>query len=129
MSGPGPWQLSSISFDKAPVPARDHPTTKAPPLADHDLEALTTLAKPAALSIYRYLTEHPSSYFGDIATATGVPTASVTRHLSELEASGLIEGDLPMSARRGRSVRYTALPDDLAALLRRVQDSLIGGSE
>lgn len=115
-----------ITAPTHPEPDRDEYTTDGSLMANQDLSALTTLAKPGAIAIYRYVAEHPHSYYGDIVTGTGLPTASISRYLIELEAGGLLEGDIPAPERRGRSIRYSAQPGSLEDLLARVRDALMG---
>ncbi|PPF91334.1 hypothetical protein C5C03_00480 [Clavibacter michiganensis] len=68
------------------------------------------MTDPAA-EIVRYLVDHPDSYYGQIQEATGIRTATLTRHLVRLEAAGTITGDLPAGSRgRGRALRYSANP-------------------
>lgn len=91
------------------------------------LDALASLAKLPAAKIVRYLVEHPNSYYGQIQEATEIPTASVTRYLQDLEANGIITGDLPVDARRGRSVRYSVQADYITATLERIRAELLDG--
>lgn len=90
------------------------------------LDALASLAKLPAAKIVRYLVEHPNSYYGQIQEATEIPTASVTRYLLDLEANGIVAGDLPLDGRRGRSVRYSVQADYITATLERIRAELLG---
>jgi DNA-binding MarR family transcriptional regulator len=91
------------------------------------LDAIASLAKLPAAKIVRYLVDHPESFYGQIQEATEIPTASVTRYLQDLEANGIIAGDLPLDARRGRSVRYTVRADYITATLERIRTELLEG--
>lgn len=115
--------------DEPPQPDGEAPSTNGSSMASQDLSALTTLAKPGAIAIYRYVDAHPNSYYGDVVAGTQLPTASVSRYLIELEAGGLIEGDIPSSERRGRSIRYSARSGSLEALLERVRTALTGDQD
>lgn len=112
-----------------PEPDRDDYTTDGSPMANQDLSALTTIAKPGAIAIYRYIAEHPNSYYGDIVAGTGLPTASISRYLIDLEAGGLVDGDIPAAERRGRSIRYSVRPSSLEDLLARTRDALMGNPD
>lgn len=104
--------------------------TKAPQLSNTelspDLAALAAIARPAAERIIGYLAEHPDSFYGHIVEATAVSPASVTRHLADLEANGIIIGDIPLDSRRGRSTRYRIDRDSVRALLERVSLRVLG---
>lgn len=45
--------------------------------------------------------------FGEILTGTGLSTTSVARALNALEASGIVNADLPPGERKGRGVAYS----------------------
>ena len=107
-------------------PEREELTTNGFSMASQDLSALTTLAKPGAIAVYRYVADHPGSYYGDIVAGTDVASATVSRYLLDLEANGLISGDIPSHARRGRSIRYSVEPGRLDDLLQRVRDAIHG---
>lgn len=86
------------------------------------LDALSTLARsPQYRTVIRFLVEHPNSYKGQIQEGTGLPPSSLGRHLAELEARGVITGDVAGKDRRGYAVRYTvdvAYVDQLVTQLR-----------
>ena len=139
MSEPQVSAATSVSFEESTqagrLPsalARRH-LTKDSQLAttdvSPDLAALAAIAKPTAEKILTYLVDHPDSFYGGIVDGTGVPQASVTRHLAELEANGIIAGDIPVEARRGRATRYRIQREHVEALLARIKDRLLGETE
>lgn len=62
----------------------------------------------ARLSVVRFLQENGPSLRIDIADATEIANPTLGHHLSELEALGVINADLPPARRRGRTVHYSA---------------------
>lgn len=133
----------SVSFEE-PTQVDRHPKAGLPTLASRhltkaphmpnpelspDMAALAALSKPAAEKILRYLAANPDSFYGQIVEGIGVPQASVTRHLAELEANGVIAGDIPAEARRGRATRYRIQQESLRALFDRVQEQLASDAQ
>ncbi|MBS7457294.1 ArsR/SmtB family transcription factor [Coralloluteibacterium stylophorae] len=72
--------------------------------------ALSALGHATRLAVFRLLVEagHGGRLAGDIATALGLPGATLSFHLKELSAAGLVVGE-----QRGRTIRYRA---DFAAM-------------
>ena len=72
--------------------------------------ALAALGQPTRLSVFRLLVEAGPDGLtpGELAEALSLPGATLSFHLKELMAAGLIEGE-----QRGRSICYRA---DFAAM-------------
>ena len=82
------------------------------------MDALGQIARSAQrLAVVRYLRTHPGGYLGAIQEGTGIPGTSIAPHLLELEAQGIIAGDLAPGQRRGRTVRYHLDEERLKQLL------------
>lgn len=79
---------------------------------EHDAatQALSALGHGTRLAVFRLLVEagHGGRLAGDIAAALELPGATLSFHLKELGAAGLIVGE-----QRGRTIRYRA---DFAAM-------------
>ena len=91
------------------------------------LDALSALARsPKYTQVIRFLVDSPDSYYGQIQEHTAIPTSSLGRHLADLEARGIVVGDIPTSERRGRAVRYRVDLDYVEALLARLRTELLG---
>lgn len=96
------------------------------PDAEVILDALSTLAKPSAAKVIRYLSEHGESYYGDILSGTGIPVGSLGRILTDLEDHQLITGTPKRGARRGRGANYSANADAINEALDGARKHLLG---
>lgn len=87
--------------------------------------ALAALGQTTRLSIYRRLVEagHDGSIPGELAEHLSLPGATLSFHLKELVAAGLIHGES-----RGRSIRYRADFDAMNALVAFLTDHCCGGN-
>ncbi|MBF4636227.1 helix-turn-helix transcriptional regulator [Agreia pratensis] len=92
------------------------------------LDALGTLARSAQYrQVIRYLVDNPNSFKGQIHDATGIPTSSLGRHLSDLETRGIVTGDIEVGQkRRGYAVRYIVDVDYVDTLLTTLRTELLG---
>lgn len=86
--------------------------------------ALAALGQTTRLSIYRRLVEagHGGSSPGELAEHLSLPGATLSFHLKELAAAGLIHGES-----RGRSIRYRADFDAMNALVAFLTHHCCGG--
>ncbi|WP_101925043.1 MULTISPECIES: ArsR/SmtB family transcription factor [Luteimonas] len=77
-------------------------------------QALSALGHATRLSVFRLLvqTGRGGKLAGDIATALSLPGATLSFHLKELSAAGLIAGE-----QRGRTICYRADFDAMNALV------------
>ncbi len=73
---------------------------------------LSALAHDARLSVFRLLVGRPGLSAGELAEALGMPPSTLSFHLKDLRAAGLVE-----SRREGRQILHTANFDALTALL------------
>jgi len=87
--------------------------------------ALAALGQTTRLSIYRRLVEagHDGSSPGELAERLSLPGATLSFHLKELVAAGLIHGES-----RGRFIRYRADFDAMNALVAFLTDHCCGGN-
>lgn len=92
------------------------------------LDALGALARSAQYrQVIRHLVDNPNSFKGQIHDATGIPTSSLGRHLADLEARGIVIGDIPVGQqRRGYAVRYVVAVDYVETLLTKLRTELLG---
>lgn len=91
------------------------------------LDALSTLARsPQYRKVIRFLVDNPNSYKGQIQEGTSIPISSLGRHLSELEATGVIVGDVAGEDRRGYAVRYTVDVPYVEQLVSQLHTELLG---
>lgn len=76
--------------------------------------ALTALGQATRLAIYRRLVQAgaPGRMAGELASDLGVPAATLSFHLKELSAAGLVHGEA-----RGRYVCYRADFEAMNALV------------
>ena len=69
-----------------------------PEVFDKDLQELANFAKvissPARLAILKYLAETKTCISGDISDKLPLSRTTVSQHLKELRAMGLIQGDI-----------------------------------
>jgi predicted transcriptional regulator len=99
---------------------------------EHDistgLDALGALARSAQYrQVIRHLVDNPNSFKGQIHDATGIPTSSLGRHLADLEAQGIVIGDISSGQqRRGYAVRYTVNVGYVETLLSKLRTELLG---
>lgn len=88
--------------------------------------ALAALGQPTRLSVFRLLVEagpegrHP----GEIAEALSLPGATLSFHLKELSAAGLIEGEA-----QGRHIAYRADFAAMNALIEFLTRNCCGGDQ
>ncbi len=87
--------------------------------------ALAALGQTTRLSIYRQLVEagHDGSSPGELAERLSLPGATLSFHLKELAAAGLIHGEP-----RGRSICYRAEFSAMNALVAFLTDHCCGGN-
>ncbi|MGR3434719.1 MAG: arsenate reductase/protein-tyrosine-phosphatase family protein [Shimia sp.] len=87
-------------------------------------EALSTLAHPGRLSVFRLLMRrHPGDVAaGEIAVALGLKASTASAYLSALSGAGLIEG-----RRLGTSLRYSARIDGARAIVSGLFDTCCNG--
>lgn len=70
------------------------------------------LGHPARIAILEFIAKQPTCICGDIVTQLPLSQASISRHLSELKAAGLIKGTIS-----GTSVCYCLNLDHLPSLI------------
>ncbi|WP_340290855.1 hypothetical protein [Aquipuribacter hungaricus] len=100
------------------------PTSRPP---DADLDALGKIARSAQrLAVVRFLRSRTDAHLGAIQEGTGIAGPSLAPHLRELEAAGIITGDLTAEERRGRSVRYHLNHQRLQQLVDHLNTQLLG---
>jgi len=98
-----------------------------PATHDEDIDALGQIARSAdRTAVVRHLSTHPGDYFGAIHKATGISVGSLGKHLRDLEAAGIIVGDLPLEQRKGRTVRYHVDDKRLRTLVKKLERRLLG---
>ncbi|GED11337.1 ArsR/SmtB family transcription factor [Cellulosimicrobium cellulans] len=95
---------------------------------DDDLDSLGQIARSDdRIAVVRHLRKKPAeNYFGAIQKGTGIATGSLGKHLRELEAAGVIQGDLPQQERHGRYVRYQLDDKRVRQLLKKFERVLLG---
>lgn len=81
-------------------------------------------ANEARLAVILHLHKHPGSTRADITAAMGFGQQTVYRHLQDMEDAGLVDADVPLDDRHGRTVRYRLRTDQLRAQLKAFLDSL-----
>ncbi len=86
--------------------------------------ALAALGQATRLSVFRLLVEAgpEGRKAGDIAEALSLPGATLSFHLKELSAAGLIRGE-----QLGRSIRYSADFQQMAELIAFLTRNCCGG--
>ena len=86
--------------------------------------ALAALGQATRLSVFRLLVEAgpEGRKAGDIAEALSLPGATLSFHLKELSAAGLIRGE-----QSGRSIRYSADFQRMADLIAFLTRNCCGG--
>ena len=86
--------------------------------------ALAALGQPTRLSVFRLLVEAgPDGHTpGEIAEALALPNATLSFHLKELAAAGLIQGEA-----EGRHIHYRADFATMAALVEFLTRNCCGG--
>jgi len=91
---------------------------------DDATKALSALGQATRLSIFRLLVQAgPGGCLaGDIAGALGIPGATLSFHLKELVAAGLIRGE-----QLGRNIRYRAEFGAMNALIEFLTHDCCGG--
>lgn len=72
-------------------------------------------ANEARLAIILHLHNHPDSTRADITAAMGFGQQTVYRHLQDMEDAGLVDTDVPLEGRHGRTVHYRLRVDRLRA--------------
>ncbi|QDH71747.1 ArsR/SmtB family transcription factor [Marilutibacter alkalisoli] len=87
--------------------------------------ALSALGQSTRLSVFRLLVEAgpEGRMAGDIAEALSLPGATLSFHLKELGAAGLISGE-----QRGRCICYRARFDTMNALIEFLTRNCCGGT-
>lgn len=94
---------------------------------DDELDALGQIARSVdRMAVVRHLRKQPGDYFGAIQRSTKIATGSLGKHLRDLEAAGIIVGDLPLEQRKGRTVRYRVDDKRLRAIIKKLERRLLG---
>ena len=77
--------------------------------------ALSAVAQETRLRVFRLLVRHGDEGLaaGVLAAKLGVPPATLSFHLAQLQGAGLVHAE-----RDGRCIRYRAAPDGIRKLLR-----------
>jgi predicted transcriptional regulator len=70
------------------------------------------LGHPARIAILEFIAKQSTCICGDIVTELPLSQASISRHLSELKAAGLIKGTIT-----GTSVCYCLNPENMPFLI------------
>ncbi|WP_159796651.1 helix-turn-helix domain-containing protein [Puerhibacterium puerhi] len=97
------------------------------PSDDSDVDALGQLARSSdRILLVRHLRAHPGDYFASILETTGISSGSLAKYLHELEAQGIVTGDLPPEHRRGRTVRWSVDDERLRALIAHFEQAILG---
>lgn len=78
--------------------------------------AIETIGNRARTQILRLLAAHGPLTAAELAAQLGATKPSVHSHLAALEAAGLVAGDLEVSQRPGRTVRWTVDRDRVQQL-------------
>jgi len=65
------------------------------------------LAHPARIAIMQFLAKQDTCYFGDIHEELPIAKATVSQHLKELKAAGLIQGEI-----EAPKVKYCIEPEN-----------------
>ncbi len=78
----------------------------------HLADLFKALGHPARIAILQYISNQTSCICGDIVTELPLSQASISRHLQELKAVGLIKGEIS-----GTSVCYCINPIVLPILI------------
>ncbi|MBW8313173.1 MAG: helix-turn-helix domain-containing protein [Rhizobium sp.] len=88
------------------------------------LAALSALAQPHRLAIYRWLLERgpEGAFAGEIADQLGLPATTQSFHLKALQQAGLIRPEP-----QGRHIRYRAEVDAMRGLVAYLTDTCCGG--
>ena len=92
--------------------------------ADKVVQALSALAQPTRLGVFRLLMKAGLNGLpaGAIADAAGVPSNTMSAHLAVLARAGLVT-----SRRQSRSIIYTANLEETRDLLSCLVDNCCGG--
>lgn len=88
--------------------------------------ALAALGHPTRLSVFRLLVEagHEGRTPGEIAEVLSLAGATLSFHLKELAAAGLIDGES-----QGRNIRYRADFDAMTGLIEFLTHNCCGGDQ
>lgn len=88
------------------------------------LAALSALAQPHRLAIFRWLVERgpDGAYAGEIAERLGIPATTQSFHLKTLHQAGLIHAEP-----QGRNIRYRADFEAMRGLVGYLTDNCCGG--
>jgi DNA-binding transcriptional ArsR family regulator len=86
------------------------------PSPDEVLDAMKLLGNKVNVRIVQYLVGASPADFGQIKTGTGIAQSTLTTHLRDLEAIGVITGNLPAERRPGRSTLYALDADRVKSL-------------
>jgi ArsR family transcriptional regulator len=70
------------------------------------------LGHPARIAILEFIAKQTTCICGDIVTELPLSQASISRHLGELKAAGLIKGTIT-----GTSVCYCLAPENMPSLV------------
>ena len=82
------------------------------------------VASEARLAIILHLHAHPDSTRADITKAMGFGHQTVYAHLRDMEVAGLIDADVPVEDRHGRTVHYRLRAERLRAQVKEFLRSL-----
>ena len=88
------------------------------------LAALSALAQPHRLAIYRWLLERgpEGAFAGEIADQLGLPATTQSFHLKALQQAGLIRPEP-----QGRHIRYRAEVEAIRGLVAYLTETCCGG--
>lgn len=92
----------------------------------HALAALSALAQPHRLALFRHLVQRgpQGALAGDLAAHLGLPPNTLSFHLKALQQAGLI---LPEP--RGRTIRYRADFEAMRGLVGFLTENCCGGDD
>lgn len=95
-------------------------TRKQPALPEAQLQLISkAIADPRRYDILRKLASQTCTACSDMREAFDISPATLSHHMKELEAAGLV-----LSAKEGKFVRYTPQPQVLEAYFERLKADL-----
>ncbi|MHA7306593.1 ArsR/SmtB family transcription factor [Arthrobacter sp. TMN-49] len=77
-------------------------------------------------AIVRYLSMNGETGSAELAQVLGTDPNTVRRCLKQLEDAGMVAASVPAGQRRGRAVTFTVDPKELKALMKSLEDFLLG---
>lgn len=105
-----------------PVPRLIQP----PDMSREVQEIIEALGIATRVHVLRALALHGPATAPELARELNADRAGLHQHLRNLEEAGLVHADLPPEERRGRTVRWSADPQRVAAAVRKLGDYLAG---